>query len=115
MSIPNGWTLDNDQMCHKGDYTGIVMMETLDGRSLNDRADEMSAEFGSRVIATERLRISDRDAIRTSLELQSGDMMERLYLSNHDAIIWISFSVSKSTHPQEKQAIDHAFQSVKIR
>ncbi len=112
--IPPGWVLDSSQMCHRNDSTGILMIEPLDGIRFVDRADAMSAEWSATVRSRTELRIGDHDAIRVTLDIGTGAVIDRLYIALGDSIVWVSFSVPETDHPTEAPAIDHALQAVTI-
>ncbi len=112
--IPPGWVLDSSQMCHRNDSTGILMIEPLDGIRFVDRADAMSAEWSATVRSRTQIRLGDHDAIRVTLDVGTGAVIDRLYIDMGDSIVWVSFSVPEPDHPVEAPAIDRVLLASKI-
>jgi hypothetical protein len=115
MDIPAGWQLDNPQMCHKGDNTGLIMEEDLGGNTFEKSAARISKEFGNTVVSESRLTINGHEAIKTLIKTSSGDMLLRVYIHKGNKIIWISFAVLKEEYPASESALQQAVQSIKIK
>lgn len=114
LNIPAGWQPDNPQMCHKGDNTGVLMEESLEGKTFRKRAGEMSREFGSTVISESALKIGGHDAIKALIKTSSGDMLLRVYIHKGEKIIVISFAMLKNEYPANEPALRQSIQSIKI-
>jgi len=115
INIPEGWRLDNSQMCHKGDNTGILMEEGLGNQIFEQRADQMSKEFGSTVISESKMTVNGHNAIKVVANTASGDVLLRIYIHKGDKIIWLSFVILKAEFSEIEQALQKSIQSIKIK
>ena len=94
LNIPSGWKSDDLTMCHKGEYnTGIILHESLNGRTFEEAASEISNEFGAKVISTENMQIDGYPAIKTLISMPNGTYTLRVYINIEDEIITISFTI----------------------
>ena len=116
MTIPAGWQLDNPQMCHKGEYTGILMDEPLAGKTFEVCADEMSKEFGSKIISTQTLMINGCKAIKTVMEYPVTETkILRVYIHKQDKIAVVSFVIHQTDYPQYEAALAASVKSIAVR
>lgn len=115
INIPAGWQLDNPQMCHKGDNTGLLMEEGLEGNTFEKSAGQMSKEFGSTVISESALQICGHGAIKALVKTLSGDMLLRVYIHKGEKIILISFVILKNEYSENEPALQQSLQSIKIK
>ena len=114
ITIPEGWQLDNPQACHKGDNTGLLMEEGLEGQSFEKSAAQMSQEFGSVIISESKLTINGHNAIKAVINTPAGDRLLRIYIHKGGKIIIISFVISKEEYPAHESALQQSMQSIII-
>jgi len=115
MPVPAGWQLDNPEMCHKGDNTGLLMEEELAGRTFETAAAGMSREFGNKVISESPFSISGLKAIKAHATTPSGDRLLRVYIHKGDAIIVLSFVILKDEYPALEAALEQAIRSINVK
>lgn len=115
VKIPAGWKLDNSSMCHKGDYTGILMYEPLEGKTFEELADQMSKEFGSVIVSKSPMEIAGFRAIKTVIDSPStGVRLLRVYIHKGDNIIWLSYGVTKGEYTKYEQDLLRSVDSISI-
>lgn len=117
MTIPARWTLDNPQMCHRGESnTGMLMDEPLEGKKFVDAVTQMSKEFGSEIITESKLKIGSYEAIRVHLKTPAGVHALRLYIHHGDKIISVSFAIeSKELFTKYEPALLKSIETIKIK
>lgn len=115
MNIPDGWSLDNPQMCHQGNNTGLLMEEKLEGQSFEACATKMSREFGSTVIAESSLTINGCKAIKAAVNTPGGDRLVRVYIHKGENIIMVSFVILKDDYPANEAALQQSIHSITIK
>jgi len=75
MDVPSGWRVDgrNPRLCAKGDSTGVVMDEPLEGKAFAEHVRRLSEAQGGRVLSSKPLAISGCDAIQAVIEYPTAD------------------------------------------
>ncbi|MDD4870694.1 MAG: hypothetical protein PHR77_09040 [Kiritimatiellae bacterium] len=115
MNIPQGWKLDNPEMCHKGDNTGLLMEEGLEGRTFEKCAEQMSKEFGNKLISESKLTINGHNVIKTLGNTTEGHMLVRVYIHKGDKIAVISFVILKDQYPENDPKLQECIKSIRIK
>ena len=115
MPVPAGWQLDAPGMCHKGDNTGLLMEEQLEGRAFEAAAAEMSREFGNKIIAETPFSTSGLKAVKAHAATPSGDRLLRVYIHKGNAMIVLSFVILKDEYPAHEAALEQAIRAITVR
>ena len=115
MPVPAGWRIDAPEMCHKGDNTGLLMEEKLEGRPFEAAAAGMTREFGNKVISESPFSISGLKAIKAHATTPSGDRLLRVYILKGDAIIVLSFVILKDDYPALEAALEQAIRAINVK
>lgn len=114
MTIPDGWQLDHAGMCHKGDNTGLLMEEGLEGQPFETRAAKMSRQFGSTVISERKMTIHGRNAMEAVMNTAEGHRLHRLYVQMGEKIIVVSFVIRDTEYSKNEPALRQSIQSLKL-
>ncbi len=115
INIPKGWQLDNPQMCHQGDNTGLLMEEELEGLPFRTATLQMSKEFGNTVISENPLIIDGHKAIKVVADTSAGDRLIRIYINKGEKMVVISFVILKDEYPANKSRVEKSIKSIKIK
>ena len=118
MNIPRGWTIDkhNPQMCFKGDYTGIVIDEPLEGKDFYEYAEKLYKDFGGKVISKIPLKICGYEAVKVFIDYPKQDTKAiRIFIKKNGRIIEISFTILKNDFMKYKSSILDSLDSIEIK
>lgn len=115
MDAPAGWRVDKNDpgMCFKGEYTGLLLSEPLNGRSFMRAVEEMSSEFGAKILSRNETAIAGKAAVKVVMDEPGGMKTFRIYLDCGNAIAYASFSVLKEDFPQWEAAFDKSAASLR--
>ena len=118
MSAPAGWRLDrpNPAMCSKGDCTGLILDESLEGKDFTEHAKTLAfANSGS--IVSEKLRtIGGCEAIEAVIEYaNAGSKSLKVYIHKEDRLIEVSFVTPVGQFSEQEPAMRAAVESIKIQ
>ena len=118
MYAPSGWRVEsrNPRMCAKGNNSGVIMDEPLEGKVFRDYVDQLSEAHGGRVISSTSLAISGYDALQAVIEYaNAGSKSIKVYIHKVDRFIEVSFVTSTEDFPKHEPALRHSIASIKIK
>lgn len=116
MTIPAGWVRDDSGLCHKDEYTGILMSEDINGKTFEQFAYELSTAFGSEIMSKRTLKIDGYDAIEVVARSPSaGSVIIGRYVLKGTKVIYASFVTSINDYSKYQSAIQKSLESMKIR
>ncbi|MBE7561066.1 hypothetical protein HS125_19800 [bacterium] len=118
MSAPAGWSVSQDApaMCSKGDYTGVVIAEPLQGLDFNQRVDTLARAQNSQIIAKTSTTISGRPAVEAVLAYpDTGVRAMKAYIHKGDKLIEVSFVASEADFPKYESAFRASMASIRIQ
>lgn len=116
VDVPGGWKLDkeNPQMCARGYYTGLIMAEDLEGKDFEQSVNQMSEEFGAKIISKTPLAINGYQAFRVRIDDLNGNVILRLYIHKDNKLIWIAFIASENDFQKYEDNLLKSLESVTI-
>ena len=117
MSAPAGWRVERQSpsMCVKGDCTGLILDEPLDGKDFTEHAKILArANFAS--ILSERPRtVSGCEAIEVVIEYpDAGSKSLKVYIHKDDRLIEVSFVTPADEFADHESAIRAAVETIEI-
>jgi len=116
IEIPAGWTLDNPLLCHKGDYTGMLVSEPLGDKTFEEFVNQASTEFGQNLVSKTALQINGYDAIQTVTEAPSaGTKLLTVYIHKDGKVIWAGFVISIYDYPKYEPSLLKSIESIIIK
>ncbi len=118
MYAPRGWKIDkrNPRLCFKGDYTGIVIDEPLEGRDFYEYAERLCKEFGGKIVSKTPLVISGHKAIKAIIEYPNqGTKAIKTFIHKSDRIIEVSFVILKNDFQKYESSLHESIESMKIK
>ncbi len=98
METPAGWKIEGPGVCSKEDYTGLFASEVLEGKTFEKVVDEMSAEFGAKLVSRADCIVAGMKAVKVISDA-SGMKILRLYIDCGDKIAYVSYVVLKEDFP----------------
>jgi len=116
-NLPRGWKVDkhNSRLCYRGNSTGIVIDEPLEGRDFEDAVDEISHDFRGQVISKDPLSVGGYAAFRVEVDHpDKGSRLMALFIEKGDRLIEVSFVVPEADYQKYKGPIMEALDSVKV-
>ena len=115
MEAPAGWKVDGDHpgMCTKGDCTGLLMSEPLDGRSFKEVVDKMSSEFGAKVSSRRETTVAEKPAVKVVMDDPGGMKVFRVYLDCGSAIAYVSFALPKGEFSSSEASLEKSVSSLR--
>ncbi|MDP8217958.1 MAG: hypothetical protein P9M03_04465 [Candidatus Theseobacter exili] len=114
--IPDGWLLDSSTMCHKDDYTGIIVVIPLNGKSFDAIVNNMYKESDSVIISKKPCRIDGVEAVKAVLEFPSASTkMIRVYIHKGQYAVLLSFAVLKNDFQKYEPVLKKSVQSIKVK
>ena len=116
MEAPAGWKVerDNPGMCAKGDCTGLLMSEQLDGRSFKEVVEKMSSEFGAKVLSRRETTVAEKPAVKVVMDDPGGMKVFRVYLDCGSAIAYVSFAVPAGEFSSAEASLDKSVASLRM-
>ncbi|MGC9366897.1 MAG: hypothetical protein ACP5FK_07640 [bacterium] len=114
---PSGWSVDrhNPRMCFKGDNTGIILDEPLEGKSFDEYVQQLSEANSGKVISTATMSVSGFDAILTVIEYPNvGSKSIKVFIHKGDRLIEISFVTPAEDFPEYETSLRKSIQSITI-
>lgn len=117
MNVPKGWKAEggNSGICSHGDYIGLLMSEPLDGKTFEKAVEDMSNEFGSKVISRKDLKIGGKTAVQAVMDAPNDMKVLRLYLDCGNSIACVSYAVYKTDFPSFEPAMLESLASLKMK
>lgn len=115
LAVPTGWQLDDPQMCHCGNNTGLLMEEALAGRIFETCAAQMSRESGSKIVSEKKLIVNGHPAIKAVAHTINGDWLIRVYIHKDLKIIVISFVILQDEYPSHAHAVQQSIHSLAVK
>jgi hypothetical protein len=115
ITIPTGWTKDDNQLCHKNKNLGMLMSEEMEYGTFKETADKMSKEFGSKILSQNSFEINSHKAIKTHFKALSGAHVLITYIDMGKQIAYVSYSVtSKELYNKYKKELETSLKTIKI-
>ncbi len=117
MQTPAGWTRDKFYLCHKGEYnTGVLMVESLAGKSLDEVARKISTEFGSQILSSNEMTVDGHRVIVNHIKATTGAHALDAYLARGDKVAVITFTlVSKDVYDQCENGLLKSLKTIKLK
>jgi hypothetical protein len=115
MDVPAGWKVDknNPGMCVKGEYIGLLMSEPLGGRSFKGAVEEMSSEFGAKMLSRKETTFAGESAVKVLMDDPGGMRIFRVYLDCGNAITYASFAVPQEDFSSWEAAFEKSAASLR--
>ena len=117
MDAPSGWRVErlNPRICSKGDNTGIIIDEPLEGKALDAYVLQLSADNWGKVISTTPLSISGFDAVQKVIEYSdAGSKSLKVFIHKGDRLIEVSFVTPTEDFAEHESSIRKSIASIKI-
>ncbi len=118
MPVPQGWIRDkrNPRLCFKGNYTGTVIDEALEGKDFYAYVEELSKDFGGKVVSKAPLEISGYKAIEAVIEYPDlGNKVIKLFIKKNDRLVEVSFVTSIKDFQKYAPSLRKALKSIEIK
>ena len=118
MYAPFGWRVEsgNPRMCAKGDNTGIIMDEPLEGKVFGEYVQQLSEANGGKVISSTALSISGCDAVQAVIEYPSeGSKSIKVYIHKGDRLIEVSFVTPVGDFPECEPSLRESIATLTIK
>lgn len=118
MYAPSGWRVEgrNPRMCTKGDNTGLILDEPLEGKVFREYVHQLSEAFDGRVISSTPLTISGYDAHQAVIEYtNAGSKSIKVYIHKGDRLIEVSFVTPIEDFPKHEPSLRQSIASLKIK
>ncbi|HRR06170.1 MAG TPA: hypothetical protein P5105_02700, partial [Victivallales bacterium] len=113
LNIPSGWKLDSQSMCSKGDATGIFDFESLNGRTFDGAVEQISTEFGSKIISKDKMQVAEKKAVKVYIDAENDVKLLRVYVDCGDKIAYISYAVPKNLFASYEPDLLKSIDSIK--
>ncbi|HNS33378.1 MAG TPA: hypothetical protein PKN36_10480 [bacterium] len=94
MNVPAGWQVDRKAslMCSKGDSTGIIISEDLEGKNFEEHVRQLSNDFNGKVVSSVPVSVSGFNGVRVVIEYpEIGSKSMKVYIHKEKKLIEISF------------------------
>ncbi len=121
MNIPSGWSLDsrNPWLCYlrtsRGDYTGTVIVEPLEG-DFYEFVKTVSREFGGKVISSQPFKIKSYKAVKTVVKYPlEGVIGMGVFVLKEGRVIQAFFVVSEKDFEKYRPSLEKSLESISIR
>jgi hypothetical protein len=118
MSAPRGWKVKKDApwMCAKGENTGIVMVEPLNGKNFAESAEALSKVQGATVISKSSAKIGVCEAIEAVIVYPgAGSKAMKVYVHKDDKLIEVSFVTPEGDFSKHEESFREAIGTIKIK
>ena len=121
MNIPSGWKLDSRSplLCYRntpqGDYTGIVIVEPLEG-NFYEFVKSVSKEFSGKEISYEPFEIDGYKAVKTVVKYSLKRVITMgVFILKEGKIIEALFTVSEKEFGKYRPSLEKSLSSISIR
>lgn len=118
MTVPPGWQVDRNspRLCAKGEATGLIIDEPLEGRTFRDAVEQLQRENEGTVIASTPVSIGGFDAVQAVIEYPAaGSKAIKTYLHKGDRIIEVSFVTPADDFAAAERDIRASLETIEIR
>jgi hypothetical protein len=119
MRAPSGWRVyggDAALICSKGDNTGVMIIEPLEGKAFSEYVRQLAAQFGGKVISETTAPVNGCEAVRTVVEYpMQGSKSMSIYIHKGDKLINISFTTLIEDFPKYESSLKDSLASIRFK
>jgi len=118
MDAPPGWRVERNVpgTCTKGDSSGVVISEPLEGRSFAERADTLSQGQSGQVLSKSPTTIAGCEAIQAVVAYPTtGAKAMKAYIHKGNTLIEVSFVTPEPEFAASEPSFRACIGSIEIR
>jgi len=117
MYAPPGWKVARDlpTMCTKGDFSGVILSEPLEGKDFAEYVGTLSKAHNADVISLTPTTIGDCRAFEAVIAYPAlGTKAMKVYIHKADTLIEVSFVTLEGDFPRYESDFRQSVDSVRI-
>ncbi len=115
MEVPAGWEVSSrsPDLCFHGEGNGMVMVEPVAAGGFERHVEEVSGEYGARVVSRRDTRSAGHRAVEVVSEVPAqGATALRLFIDLGDRVATVSFVTPSTEFDAQEPAIRAALQTI---